>query len=127
MGSAAVGKSCITLRYVQGLFVNEYNNTLEDKFKKVDTVDGKMCKLDILDTSGEDEYIPLRTLWMRGREGFIFVFSIDRPKTLEDLDNFYRILLLTYPKQVLVNLLLFSLKITVCRAIRGENIYKKNG
>ena len=54
MGSAGVGKSCITLRYVMDQFVHDYSNTLEDNYIKVDTIDNKLCTLKILDTSGED-------------------------------------------------------------------------
>ena len=99
MGPAAVGKSCITIRYVLGEFVSEYNNTLEDKFTKFDNIDGKMCKVEILDTSGEDEFIPLRTLWIKAREGFLFVYSVDNRKTMEDLDHFHRLYLMTYPNR----------------------------
>ena len=30
MGPAGVGKSCITNKFVRGIFIEEYNNTLED-------------------------------------------------------------------------------------------------
>lgn len=99
MGPAAVGKSCITLRYVLREFVNEYNNTLEDKFTKFDNIDGKMCKVEILDTSGEDDFHPLRTLWIKAREGFLFVYSVDNRKTMADLDDFHRVYLMTYPNK----------------------------
>lgn len=30
MGPAGVGKSCITNKFIRGVFITEYNNTLED-------------------------------------------------------------------------------------------------
>lgn len=115
MGPAAVGKSCITLRYVLREFVNEYNNTLEDKFTKFDNIDGKMCKVEILDTSGEDEFIPLRTLWIKAREGFLFVYSVTNKKTMEDLDHFYRLFSMTYPNKD-VPLILVANKIDLAQS-----------
>ena len=109
MGAAAVGKSSITLQFVQKQFIEEYNNTLEDKFTKNTTIDGKLCVLDILDTSGEDEFNSLRSLWMQKREGFIFVFSVDNPKSFEELNNFYSLYKITFKKYVEVFLLFFIL------------------
>lgn len=121
MGPAAVGKSCITLRYVLREFVHEYNNTLEDKFTKFDNIDGKMCKVEILDTSGEDEFIPLRTLWIKAREGFLFVYSVDNRKTIEDLEHFHRLYLLTYPnKDIPLILIANKIDLTNKREIKME-------
>jgi len=121
MGPAAVGKSCITLRYVLREFVNEYNNTLEDKFTKFDNIDGRMCKVEILDTSGEDEFIPLRTLWIKAREGFLFVYSVDNRKTMEDLDHFHRLYLMTYPnKDVPLILVANKIDLALKREINTE-------
>lgn len=92
LGLAAVGKSCITLQYVTNKFVAEYNNTLEDKFTKLENLDDIPCSIEILDTSGEEDFQPLRQLWMRSRDGLIFVFSLTDPKSLEELRNFYAIL-----------------------------------
>ena len=121
MGPAAVGKSCITLRYVLREFVNEYNNALEDKFTKFDNIDGRMCKVEILDTSGEDEFIPLRTLWIKAREGFLFVYSVDNRKTMEDLDHFHRLYLMTYPnKDVPLILVANKIDLALKREINTE-------
>ena len=39
LGSGGVGKSAITLRYVQGLFVARYNPTVEDFYRHHATLD----------------------------------------------------------------------------------------
>lgn len=75
-GGGAVGKSCITIQYIQNIFVGDYDPTIEDSFRKVDSVDGKTIYLDLLDTAGQDEFRSLRDGYMRSNEGFIAVYDI---------------------------------------------------
>ena len=42
MGSAAVGKSSITMRYINNIFHDNYDPTLQDKYVKNDLIDGKV-------------------------------------------------------------------------------------
>ena len=53
LGSGGVGKSALTVQFVQGLFVESYDPTIEDAYKKQIEVDGKLCSLQILDTAGK--------------------------------------------------------------------------
>ena len=52
LGSGGVGKSALTVQFVQGLFVESYDPTIEDAYKKQIEVDDKLCSLQILDTAG---------------------------------------------------------------------------
>lgn len=52
VGSGGVGKSCITVRFVQGKFIKKYDPTIEDFYRKQIDVDGEAVMLDILDTAG---------------------------------------------------------------------------
>jgi len=54
LGTASVGKSAITLRYVRDFFAKDWDPTIEDAYKKTVEIDGKPCKLEILDTAGQD-------------------------------------------------------------------------
>ena len=40
LGSGGVGKSAVTLRYMQGMYIDEYDPTIEDTYKKIITVKG---------------------------------------------------------------------------------------
>ena len=53
-----------------------YDPTIEEFYRRKVQIDGKSCMLEVLDTSGQDEYIPLREQWIRDGEGFILVYSI---------------------------------------------------
>ena len=51
-GSGGVGKSALTVQFVQGIFVEKYDPTIEDSYRKQVEVDGQQCMLEILDTAG---------------------------------------------------------------------------
>jgi len=89
LGSGAVGKSALTLHYIQGQFVPDYDPTIEDAYRKPIDIDGTNLMLDILDTAGQEDFVALRTTWMRNKEGFVLVFSVVDRNTFEDLESFY--------------------------------------
>ena len=57
-GAGAVGKSCICVQYIQGHFVNIYDPTVEDVYRKPTEVDGTIYVLTIVDTAGQDTVGP---------------------------------------------------------------------
>ncbi|KAG0301188.1 hypothetical protein BGZ98_008558 [Dissophora globulifera] len=76
VGSGGVGKSALTLQYMYGDFVEEYDPTKADSYRKKVTLDGYDCQIDILDTAGQEEYAAIRDNYYRSGEGFICVFSL---------------------------------------------------
>jgi len=56
LGSGAVGKSALTIRLVTDNFLDEYDPTIEDSYRKQAVIDNKVALLDILDTAGQDEF-----------------------------------------------------------------------
>ncbi len=87
MGPGSVGKSAMTLRYVQGVFVKDYDPTIEDAYRKNTNIDDVNCVLDILDTAGQEDYTALRSTWMRERDGFLLVYSVADRGTFEGKTN----------------------------------------
>ena len=51
-------------------------------------IDNKAAILDILDTTGQDEYITLRDQWIGDSEGFLVVFSITNRKSFHQVQHF---------------------------------------
>jgi len=84
LGSGGVGKSALTIQFIQGNFVEKYDPTIEDSYRKHVQVDGKACMLDILDTAGQEEYSAMRDQYMRSGQGFVLVYSITDPSSFED-------------------------------------------
>lgn len=76
VGAGGVGKSALTVRFIQGNFVEKYDPTIEDSYRKQVAVDGVACLLDIMDTAGQEEYSALRDQYMKTGQGFILAYSI---------------------------------------------------
>jgi len=84
VGGGGVGKSAITIQYVQNIFVTEYDPTIEDSYKKLVVIDDEPVVLDILDTAGQEDYSSLRDHYMRKGEAFVLVYSITDRKSFEE-------------------------------------------
>ncbi|KAG0360379.1 hypothetical protein BG005_010854 [Podila minutissima] len=76
VGSGGVGKSALTLQFMYGDFVEEYDPTKADSYRKKITLDDHECQIDILDTAGQEEYAAIRDNYYRSGEGFLCVFSL---------------------------------------------------
>ena len=88
LGTGGVGKSALTLRFVRDHFVQDWDPTIEDAYRKPVDVDEETCALDILDTAGQDDFESLRPSWMIEKDAYIFVFSLDQPESLNELNPF---------------------------------------
>ncbi|KAB7501897.1 Ras-like protein [Armadillidium nasatum] len=70
------------------IFVDEYDPTIEDSYRKQVVIDGETCLLDILDTAGQEEYSAMRDQYMRTGEGFLLVFAVNNAKSFEDISTY---------------------------------------
>ncbi|KAL9647497.1 hypothetical protein ABK040_006857 [Willaertia magna] len=95
VGDGGVGKSTITVRYVQNIFVEEYDPTIEDSYRKQIVVDEKRFFLDVLDTAGQDEFRALRDQYYRSANCILSVCDLTNRRTLDEVENtietFYRV------------------------------------
>lgn len=89
VGGGGVGKSALTIQLIQSHFVDEYDPTIEDSYRKQCTIDDEQVLLDVLDTAGQEEYLAMREQYMRTGEGFLLVYSINLRNSLEELTGFY--------------------------------------
>lgn len=65
VGGGGVGKSALTIQFIQSQFVDEYDPTIEDSYRKQCVIDGETALLDVLDTAGQEEYSAMREQYMR--------------------------------------------------------------
>ena len=96
MGDGGVGKTCSTIQYVANHFVEMYDPTIEDSYKKHIMLPGlagaeeiPVC-VEILDTAGQDDFSPLRDSWIRESEAFLLIYSVTSRASLEYLDDVLR-------------------------------------
>jgi len=87
LGSGGVGKSALTVQFVQGIFVEKYDPTIEDSYRKQVEVDGTQCMLEILDTAGTEQFTAMRDLYMKNGQGFVLVYSITARSTFNELND----------------------------------------
>ncbi|WPH03237.1 ras-domain-containing protein [Acrodontium crateriforme] len=85
LGSGGVGKSCLTTQFVQGVFVERYDPTIEDSYRKHIDVDGRNVMLEIMDTAGTEQFTAMRDMYIRMGQGFLLVFSITSMSSLHEL------------------------------------------
>lgn len=88
VGAGGVGKSALTIQLIQNHFVEEYDPTIEDSYRKQVVIDGETCLLDILDTAGQEEYSAMRDQYMRTGEGFLLVFAINSTTSFDDVETY---------------------------------------
>jgi Ras-related protein R-Ras2 len=90
VGGGGVGKSALTIQFIQSYFVTDYDPTIEDSYQKQCVIDGTVAKLDILDTAGQEEFSAMREQYMRSGEGFLLVFSLSDRRSFEDAARFHK-------------------------------------
>ncbi|CAH0731311.1 unnamed protein product, partial [Brenthis ino] len=90
VGGGGVGKSAITIQFIQSYFVTDYDPTIEDSYTKQCVIDDIPAKLDILDTAGQEEFSAMREQYMRSGEGFLLVFSVADHASFEELSKFHK-------------------------------------
>nr|CAA26131.1 unnamed protein product [Drosophila melanogaster] len=65
LGSGGVGKSALTVQFVQCIFVEKYDPTIEDSYRKQVKVNERQCMLEIVNTAGTEQFTAMRNLYMK--------------------------------------------------------------
>ncbi|RFU72892.1 ras-2 [Trichoderma arundinaceum] len=89
LGDGGVGKTALTIQLCLQHFVETYDPTIEDSYRKQVVIDGQPCMLEVLDTAGQEEYTALRDQWIRDGEGFVLVYSIASRSSFTRIKRFY--------------------------------------
>jgi GTPase KRas protein len=93
LGDGSVGKTSLTVSYCHNHFVECYDPTIEDCYRRQRMVDEEACLIEILDTAGQEEFSALRDQWIRESEGYVLVYSItsrDSFVAIESITNAIR-------------------------------------
>ncbi|RUS78448.1 hypothetical protein EGW08_013794 [Elysia chlorotica] len=88
VGSGGVGKSALTLQFMYDEFIEDYEPTKADSYRKKVVLDGEEVQIDILDTAGQEDYAAIRDNYFRSGEGFLCVFSIKEQESFQATQDF---------------------------------------
>ncbi|CAL4173348.1 unnamed protein product, partial [Meganyctiphanes norvegica] len=88
VGPGGVGKSALTIQFMYDEFVEDYEPTEADTYRKKYVLDGEEVQIDILDTAGQEDYAAVRDNYFRSGEGFLCVFSITEYDSFQATQEF---------------------------------------
>ncbi|XP_041824024.1 GTP-binding protein Rheb-like isoform X2 [Melanotaenia boesemani] len=83
LGYRSVGKSSLTIQFVEGQFVDSYDPTIENTFTKMMIVNGQEYNLQLVDTAGQDEYSIFPQSYTIDVDGYILIYSVTSYKSFE--------------------------------------------
>ena len=87
IGNVGVGKSCLSLKATKGIFTEEYTSTVGFEFYCFNVkIDGKVVKLQIWDTCGQEAYRSLIKNFYRNASLAIIVYSVEDMKSFNDIN-----------------------------------------
>jgi Ras-related protein Rab-1A len=90
IGDSAVGKTSLLLRYVDDTFNSEFQTTIGVDFKiSTLNIDGKIVKLQLWDTAGQDRFRNIVASYYRGAHGIIIMYDITNPGSLDSINKWY--------------------------------------
>ena len=87
LGDSTVGKTCFLMRYTDNTFQEIHMSTigLDYKLKNVQLDDGKMVKIQIWDTAGQDRFRSITKNYYKGAHGIILIYDITNKKSFENV------------------------------------------
>jgi len=87
-GAAGVGKTACIFRYIQSVFVADYDPTIEDCHRKQVEIDNEAAFLHIFDTAGQEDLRAIHDTYYRRGHGFLLVYSVIDRESYTSIDNF---------------------------------------
>eukprot|EP01097_Dermamoeba_algensis_P009309 TRINITY_DN6528_c0_g1_i2.p1 TRINITY_DN6528_c0_g1~~TRINITY_DN6528_c0_g1_i2.p1 ORF type:complete len:196 (+),score=33.97 TRINITY_DN6528_c0_g1_i2:119-706(+) len=93
LGAGSVGKSCLSVQFVRGVFVEQYDPTVEESYRQQIEIDGSSYMLEIIDTAGTENFTTMRNVYVQNGHGFLLVFSITAKSTLTEIEPIMQLIL----------------------------------
>ncbi|KAJ6254426.1 ras-like protein [Anaeramoeba flamelloides] len=81
-GGGGVGKSCLAMRFLRDIFLENYDPNFQDFYRNDVMVDDQVATLEIMDIAYQEEYTPNRDRHLRSQDGFVCVFSLTSKATV---------------------------------------------
>ncbi|KAH3758788.1 GTP-binding protein [Pelomyxa schiedti] len=86
IGDTAVGKTCLLLQFTERKFVGQHDMTIGVEFgSQTIEIDGKIVKMQIWDTAGQENFRSITRSYYRGAAGALLCYDITRRDTFNNL------------------------------------------
>eukprot|EP01114_Cavostelium_apophysatum_P000829 TRINITY_DN10731_c0_g1_i1.p1 TRINITY_DN10731_c0_g1~~TRINITY_DN10731_c0_g1_i1.p1 ORF type:complete len:186 (-),score=21.53 TRINITY_DN10731_c0_g1_i1:31-588(-) len=89
VGSGGVGKSALIAMFVSGVFIELYDPTIEDCYRKHTEVDGLQFMMEIIDTAGTEQFTAMRDLYIKTADAFAIVYSLTAQSSFSDVHSIH--------------------------------------
>ncbi|EIN04909.1 hypothetical protein PUNSTDRAFT_92355 [Punctularia strigosozonata HHB-11173 SS5] len=86
LGAGGVGKSALTARFIRDVFIENYDPTIEEEYRRTLQVDGTLTSLEVLDTAGADQFNAINEMYIKNGRGFLLVFSLTQEASLREVE-----------------------------------------
>ncbi|CDW79731.1 UNKNOWN [Stylonychia lemnae] len=88
IGDSGVGKSCIVQRLTQDMFKDDHQITIGVEFGAfVMKIEGKIIKLMIWDTAGQEQFRSITKLFYKNSDAAIIVYDVSRRESFDDVQT----------------------------------------
>ncbi|KAF9442431.1 ras-domain-containing protein [Macrolepiota fuliginosa MF-IS2] len=113
------------VRFVLDEHPDNSDPTIEDYYRRMFVVDGELTLLDVIDTSGCEEYQSLNETWIQSSHGFLLLFSLTQQGSLGEVDHFRKQILDIKGDDLAVPIVIAGTKLdlTVEREVRRNIIH----
>jgi Ras-related protein Rab-2A len=86
IGDANVGKTCLTLRFINDEYKTSYESTIGVEYgTKIISIKDNRVKLQIWDTAGQEIFKSITKCYYRGASGAILVFDLSNKSTFQNI------------------------------------------
>ena len=87
LGDSEVGKYCFLMRYSDNVFVENYITTigLDYKLKTIKLDSGKVIKVQLWDTAGQDKYRTIAKNYYKGSHGILLLYDTTKMSSFENI------------------------------------------
>eukprot|EP01098_Paradermamoeba_levis_P003678 TRINITY_DN1648_c0_g1_i1.p1 TRINITY_DN1648_c0_g1~~TRINITY_DN1648_c0_g1_i1.p1 ORF type:complete len:192 (-),score=34.70 TRINITY_DN1648_c0_g1_i1:185-760(-) len=91
IGDSGVGKSCLLVRFSDGVFTESFISTIGVDYKmKTMDIDGVQVKLQIWDTAGQERFRTITQNYYRNAHGIIVVYDITDEGSFDNVNKWVR-------------------------------------
>ena len=91
-GHGAVGKTSLIKRYLYNIFSDDYNETIEDIYRKTIHCKNNLFDLKIIDTAGNYQFPAMRSLAIQRSHAFIIVYDMQNRQSFVEAQRLYHII-----------------------------------